>query len=296
MKHKAIILTSYLALVLSCKTETKTTEAKTVNTVNTETTMTDLKTIVNNGQDAFFKNYSEEGIRTYFDENYIQHNPHTPTGIAPVIQFLPALKEAGTTYKTHRLLQDGNLVVAHNTYDNAEAFGAKEMVTFDIYRIENNKIAEHWDAVTPKVTETASGRSQIDGPTVIVDLDKTETNKKIIKNFMKDVMMGENPSKITDYISTETYKQHNTAVKDGLDGLNEAIAYLTSQNNMFVYKKVHKILGEGNFVFTQSEGEWNGGKPYAFYDLYRLKDGKIVEHWDVIQEVPTKQAHTNGMF
>jgi predicted SnoaL-like aldol condensation-catalyzing enzyme len=115
--------------------------------------------------------------------------------------------------------------------------------------------------------------------------------------LIEDVLMGKNPSKITEYISAEQYDQHNPQIKDGLTGIVEAVEYLTSQNNMFKYTKIHKVLGEGNFVLTVSEGEWNGGKKHVFYDLFRMKDGKIVEHWDVIQEIPTEGlAHDNGMF
>ena len=65
---------------------------------------------------------------------------------------------------------------------------------------------------------------------------------------------------------------------------------------MFKYKKIHKVLGEGNFVLTVSEGEWSG-KAQVFYDLFRMKNGKIVEHWDVIQPIPTENlANSNGMF
>lgn len=246
-------------------------------------------------QDAFFKAYDSVAVKKFFAENYIQHNPHIPTGIAPVLSFLPALKKAGTTYQNHRILQDGNFVVMHNTYNNAEAFGAKEVVTFDVWRLENGKVAEHWDAVTAKAKPNPSGRTQVDGETQIADLDKTDENKAIVKNFIDDVLFGKAPEKITDYISTELYLQHNSNIKDGLNGLNEAIQYLISQNNMFTYKTTHKILGEGNFVLSISEGEWNN-KPTSFYDLFRLKNGKIVEHWDVIQEIPEKQANENGMF
>ena len=89
--------------------------------------------------------------------------------------------------------------------------------------------------------------------------------------------------------------QHNVGIKDGLAGLNEAIGQLIEHNDMFKYNKVHKVLGEGNFVVTVSEGEWHG-KPQAFYDLFRLENGLIVEHWDVVQEVPAQMAHSNGMF
>lgn len=263
---------------------------------NMETTdQKDLKTIAIKAQDAFFKDYSEEGVKKYFNEDYIQHNPHVPTGIKPVLEFLPALKKAKTTYTNHRLLQDGDFIIFHNSYDNAQAFGAKEVVTFDIWRMENGKVAEHWDAVTPKVEKTASGRSQVDGSTEIKDLDKTDANKTLVKNFVNDILVNGKNDKLTEYISTEQYDQHNPMVKDGLKGLGEAIKQLTEANQMFTYTKVHKIWGEGNFVVAQSEGEWKG-KTHVFYDLFRIENGKIVEHWDVIQEVPEKMAHNNGMF
>lgn len=260
-----------------------------------EAKMDNLKTIAEKAQAAFFREYSEEGIRKYFREDYIQHNPHVPTGIEPVIGFLPVLKEAQTSYTTHRLLQDGDFIIFHNSYHNAEAFGANEVVAFDIWRMEDGMVAEHWDAITARVKDTASGRSQTDGPSEVVDIERTAENKALITNFVNDVLMGKNPSKITEYISESQYDQHNPAIKDGLSGLNEAIEYLVSQNNMFKYSKMHRVLGEGNFVLTQSEGEWFG-KPQAFYDLFRIEDGKIVEHWDVIQEIPDEMAHRNGMF
>lgn len=264
------------------------------NTDNIEVNST-MKEVAIQAQDAFFKDYDASAVKQYFREDYIQHNPHVPTGIEPVLGFLPVLKEAQTSYQNHRILKDGNFIIMHNTYTNAEAFGAKEVVTFDIWRMQDGQVAEHWDAIAPVVKETASGRSQFDGPTVVEDINKTDENKKLIANFMNDVFFGKAPEKIEDYISAKQYDQHNTMVKDGLDGLQEALAYLVSQNNMFEYHKVHRIFGEGNFVLTQSEGRWNN-KPQAFYDLFRIKEGKIVEHWDIIQEIPSEMAHKNGMF
>ena len=237
-------------------------------------------------------------MRVLANANYIQHNPFIPTGLEPFIQLLPVLKENKTTAENIRMFQDGNYVFMHNIWHNAKPFGADEMVSFDIIRIDDNgKVAEHWDALTPLVKETVNGRTQTDGLKTIEDLDKTETNKALAVALIKDVLMGKNPNKITDYISAKEYHQHNPQIKDGLNGIVEAVQYLTSQNNMFKYTKIHKVLGEGNFVLTVSEGEWNGGKKHAFYDLFRMKDGKIVEHWDVIQEIPTEGlANDNGMF
>lgn len=68
------------------------------------------------------------------------------------------------------------------------------------------------------------------------------------------------------------------------------------QNNKFQFTKIHKVLGEGNFVLTISQGQWNR-TTNAFYDLFRIENNKIVEHWDVIQPVPTDGlANDNGMF
>lgn len=236
-------------------------------------------------------------MRELANADYIQHNPYIPTGLESFIQMLPVLQENGTTAENIRMFQDGNYVFMHNIWRNAKPFGADQMVSFDIIRIdENGKVAEHWDAMTPLVAETASGRTQTDGPTTAVDLDKTEANKAIAKAMVEDILMGKNPNKITDYISAEQYDQHNPAIKDGLSGIVEAVEYLSSQNNMFKYTKIHKVLGEGNFVLTISEGEWNG-TTNVFYDLLRFDEGKAVEHWDVIQPIPTEGlANTNGMF
>jgi len=255
-----------------------------------------MKQAANNAFLALFRDYSEEGVRRYIDPDFIQHNPFVPTGRDALIAFLPGLEKSGISYTNHRILQDGEFVVLHNSFNNAQAFGAEKIVTFDIYRMRDGRAVEHWDAITPMVEKTASGRSQVDGATEIKDLDKTEANKALAVALIEDVLMGKNPSKIADYISAETYHQHNPAIKDGLSGIVEAVQYLTAQNNMFKYKKIHKVLGEGNFVLTVSEGEWSG-KPHAFYDLFRAENGKFVEHWDIIQPIPTENlANNNGMF
>ena len=236
-------------------------------------------------------------MRELANSDYIQHNPFIPTGLEPFIQMLPVLQEHKTQAENIRMFEDGNYVFMHNIWRNAQPFGAEEMVSFDIIRLdENGKVAEHWDALTPLVKETASGRSQTDGPAEVKDLDKTEENKALAKALVEDVLMGKAPEKITEYISTEMYHQHNPQIKDGLEGISEAIEYLVSQNNMFQYTKIHKVLGEGNFALTISEGNWNGTNN-VFYDLFRMENGKIVEHWDVIQAIPTEGlAHENGMF
>ena len=72
---------------------------------------------------------------------------------------------------------------------------------------------------------------------------------------------------------------------------------LATQGLAVKYTKVHKILGEGNFVLVVSEGNF-GDKPSAYYDLYRIQNGKIAEHWDTIQAIPPREEwkNPNGKF
>lgn len=291
--RKALMVMSLAGILASCNTaQTQTAE---VNNQSKTKTMSN-KEIVGTFLGAVAKQDTAT-MRKMANANYIQHNPFIPTGLEPFIGMLPILKEHGTYAENVRMFQDGNYVFMHNIWKNAQPFGAEEMVAFDIIRIdENGKVAEHWDALTPLVKETASGRSQTDGPTKATDLDQTEANKALAKSMVEDILMGKNPNKIADYISAEQYHQHNPDMKDGLAGLGEAVEYLTSQNNMFKYTKIHKVLGEGNFVLTISEGDWSG-KKHAFYDLIRFENRKAVEHWDVIQPIPTEGlAKDNTMF
>ncbi|MEM8837245.1 MAG: nuclear transport factor 2 family protein [Pseudomonadota bacterium] len=246
------------------------------------------KDLLESGMNALFRDFDETAMRALYANDYIQHNPHVPTGLDPVIGLLPVLVEAGFDYRTHRVLEDGDLLLTHTTYQNADVFGASEVVAFDLWRFENGKIAEHWDAIIPKYTETASGRSQTDGTTEIVDLDKTAANKALVESFVRVVLMGGDTDRMDEYISNGVYDQHNPVVKDGPDALKAVLGEI--KNNT-----LHRVVGEGNFVLTQAEGTWSG-KPVAIYDLFRVEAGRIVEHWDVIQEIPSELAHSNGMF
>jgi predicted SnoaL-like aldol condensation-catalyzing enzyme len=138
-------------------------------------------------------------------------------------------------------------------------------------------------------------RTQTDGPTEVTDLDQTEANKALAVALIEDVLMGRDPADHRLHQRREL-RPAQPRIADGLEGIVAAVEALTAQGNMFQYTDIHAVLGEGNFVLTVSEGQWNG-TTNAFYDLFRMEDGMIVEHWDVIQPVPTEGlANTNGMF
>ena len=230
-------------------------------------------------------------------EGYIQHNLAYGTGRDAFVSSVAYLASAPvkTTVNNIRVFEDGDKVFLQTVYNFA---GAGEQVAFDIFRFdENGKIAEHWDNLAAKAEPNPSGRTQIDGTLEIKDLDKTEANREVVKSFLYDVMQGNRPEKTPDYFDGDTYLQHNTGIADGLSGLGAALAALAEQNIKMIYTTVHQVLAQGNFVLAVSEGTF-GGAPTSYYDLWRVEDGKIAEHWDVMETIADKSAwqNQNGKF
>lgn len=230
-------------------------------------------------------------------EDYIQHNLAYGTGRDAFISSVEYLASADekTTVENIRAFEDGDKVFLQTVYNFA---GAGEQVAFDIFRFDKEgKITEHWDNLAAKADPNPSGHTQIDGTTEVTDLDKTEENRKLVEDFLYDVMQGNNLDKTPDYFDGDTYIQHNTGIADGVSGLNEALAALAEQNIQMIYTTTHQVLAQGNFVLAVSEGTF-GDKPTAYYDLWRVENGKIAEHWDVMETIADKSTwqNQNGKF
>lgn len=230
-------------------------------------------------------------------EGYIQHNLAYGTGRDAFVGSVNYLASAPvkTTVQNIRAFEDGDKVFLQTVYNFA---GAGDQVAFDIFRFDaDGKIAEHWDNLTSKAAPNPSGRTQTDGTTEITDLNKTEENRELIMNFLYDVMQGNNSAKTPDYFDGDTYIQHNTGIADGLSGLGTALEALGKQGIAMVYDKVHQVLAQGNFVLAVSEGTF-GGAATSYYDLWRVENGKIAEHWDVMETIAAEETwqNTNGKF
>ncbi|KIC45135.1 mucin [Ruegeria sp. ANG-S4] len=244
---------------------------------------------------AAFIEHDPDAARQLVTADYIQHDPQVPTGAEGLMGLIPLVQQSGMTATTHRVITEGDMVVLHNTYDNADAFGAPSLAAFDIFRVEDGKIAEHWDNLQPIPETTASGRGMTDGPTEITDLDKTQANKALVLGFVRDVLGGAAPENVTNYMDPEVYMQHNPSIEDGLSGLMVAIESFAAQGMVITKFEPQFAVAEGNFVFVATDAIM-GGEPWAFFDLWRVEDGKIVEHWDVVSPIPAEMAHDNGKF
>lgn len=224
-------------------------------------------------------------------KKYIQHNAGAPDGIQGFYGFIKYKPANGYKANVVRVFEDGNYVFTHSEGD---IYGAK--IFFDVFRFENGLIVEHWDNMQTTETTSKSGHSMIDGTIKANDLKKTADNKKLILAMYANVFIGGDLTKIDTYISSEKYIQHNPGSPDGKD----AFAYMmkmAKEQFWFKVNKTHLVLAEGDFVLVQSEGVM-GGKDATFYDLFRVENGKVVEHWDVIEPATPKEQwkNTNGKF
>lgn len=225
-------------------------------------------------------------------DKYIQHNLGAPDGLAGLKSLLQSLPKGTAKVNTVRVYQDGDFVFAHTEYD---FFGPK--TGFDVFRFENGRIVEHWDNLQETAAKPGpSGHTMTDGPTVATDLDKTAANKALMQAYMDDLLQGRRDT-FTSYFKGNSYIQHSPLVADNLTGLFAGLQALAKEGKTVKYTKVHKVLAEGNFVLVMAEGSF-GGVPSAYYDFYRLEDGKIAEHWDTIEAIPPQAQwkNANGKF
>lgn len=224
---------------------------------------------------------------------YTQHNLGVGDGLEGFGAVVSNAPEGGFKAKVIRAFEDGDYVVLQTKYD---FFGPK--AGFDIFRFEDGKIVEHWDNLAEITPPNPSGRTQFDGTTEVSDNGKTAENKALVKGFVSDILLNGKMDKLTDYVNAEKYLQHNSGIADGLDGLGAALKYFADNGLVLEYDTLHKVLGEGNFVLTVSEGKFGKGDHVSYYDLFRVEDGKIVEHWDIIETIAPESTwkNNNGKF
>lgn len=235
----------------------------------------------------------QQAINYVNPTQYTQHNLAVADGLEGFGAVLQALPEGSAKVNVIRAFSDGDYVFSHTDYN---FFGPK--VGFDIFRFENGLIVEHWDNLAVKAdSPNPSNRTQLDGTTVIADLEKTAANKTLVADFVDTILVKGEMDQLGKFIDGENYLQHNTQIADGVSGLAQAFEAMAEQGITMVYSENHIVLGEGNFVLSVSEGSF-AGDPTSFYDLFRVEGNKIVEHWDVIETIPAQDEwkNSNGKF
>jgi predicted SnoaL-like aldol condensation-catalyzing enzyme len=135
-------------------------------------------------------------------------------------------------------------------------------VIFDLFRVKEGKLVEHWDSDSNQASDAG-------GATEPMNPEQTGANRSVVLAYLEQ--------QASHYLASD-YVDHRAATASTL-----------------TYTKVHHVVADGSLVFALSEGTLDG-KPYGFYDLFRLEGGKLAEHWDSRRAVPAMTASGLGIF
>ena len=129
---------------------------------------------------SIFDRKDISAVDRFFADQFVQHDPNIPDGLAGLRQYAANIAASpGARIRIYRTLEDGDLVLLHSKYEGLNGQVAA-LVAFDLFRFKDGKIVEHWGGQEPESPPNPSGHTQVDGPTDIIDRDKTEENRELV--------------------------------------------------------------------------------------------------------------------
>jgi len=233
-----------------------------------------------------------EPVAVVDEAKYIQHNPQTREGSEGLAALFQRLSKSSPRVNIVRAFEDGDFVFAHTEYDFAS-----RKIGFEVFRFEDGRAVEHWDNIQERLGPNQSGRTMVDGPIEAIDLELTESNRALIRNFVEVVLVDGRFERLTEFVDGNNFAEHNPRLGDGVTILRSALEDEDADGRRIDYHRVHRVLAEGSFVLCVSEGNY-GGVHAAFYDLFRIANGKVVEHWDTTEKIAPRSEwkNDNGKF
>lgn len=204
-----------------------------------------------------FNDKDVSAVDDLFGPVYIQHSALAPDGLDGLRGLVSRLTDANG-YQLVRVIADDRLAVTEGVFTG---FAPVPLVGFDLWRIEDGRIVEHWDALGPLAAAQTS-------PT-----DSEETAGP-------DTDPAGNAALVT-------------RVVDGLIG-GAASEQASAGAAGVSYVRLHAVIADRDLVYTRSEGVADG--PVIVNDVWRIHDGRIVERWGLVAAVPAALPHANGAF
>lgn len=130
--------------------------------------------------------------------------------------------------------------------------------------------------------------------TVLAEHAMAQQNKKLVVDFYQNILFAGKLDMIDQYIG-DVYIQHNPQVADGKQALVDMLKGFPPSDQPTA--EIVRAIAENDLVVLHVKNyNWPTERGSAVIDIFRVKDNKIVEHWDVIQSVPKESANNNGMF
>jgi predicted SnoaL-like aldol condensation-catalyzing enzyme len=226
----------------------------------------------------------------YIDQKrFVQHNPYTSDGVEGLRQFIRQSPRDQLHLTAVRAFQDGPYVVTQ-----AKGQRAGKNIFFDIFRFDDGLVVEHWAFSADDAPPNRSGHTQNDGPIEAKHLEDTEKNKSLLGRYYETFHIRGDHSGIEQYFAGDLMIRHEPGVRDGVAEFMRDVEVLMQHRTI---DEIKFLLGQGDFVFIAARGT-HEGESCAYIDLYRMEDGKLVEHWGFPEKIPpqARSKNNNGML
>jgi predicted SnoaL-like aldol condensation-catalyzing enzyme len=240
-----------------------------------------------------------------FSADLIQHDPTLANGRQGERAYIQnkLAQKPRPVFVVKHLLAYGDIVAAHvqvTTTPGNEFSGQAEL---DLFRLnQQGQIVEHWDSIQNVPAKSTSGNSMFstlyhDGR-IPVTAKQEDANRALVSS-LADRLFNKRDLSVLDQYWSPTYIQHNPQMANGVSGLKAALPTFFP---FIAHFNIDYAVADGNYVllFQQSiapgQNINNQFAGAAIADLYHVVNGKVVEHWDIIQNVPTKSVNGHSMF
>ena len=228
---------------------------------------------------------------TYLADDYIEHQYTAGFSKAGLTDYIRGRLEQNPLHKIviHKMLRDADyvfLLVEEKLEHNVDVARA------ELFRIEGDKIAEHWGSHVIDEKNRKNPNGTFDGPQPDRSVDYARNS---VARFEALDLKGFDEQEIEGFYESRTpdYKQHSPKGADGLEGLVDILKKMKAAG-MRMTMKPKRVLVDGDFIMCHRLYDSSPPHPLVnrinTFDLFRFnKDGKAVEHWDVMEDVPTEE-------
>ena len=235
-----------------------------------------------------------EAVRSHTGQRYTQHSSGVPDGAAGFVEFFESFIERNPKREIEivRAIEDERYVFLH-VYQSLND-GEAEWVTADLFDTdERGRVIEHWDVISAFEGPGPSGRTQVDGTTEITDLELTKYNKARVRLFVTEVLQNGDYERFDDYVA-DNLIQHAVGLEDGRDAYRSRLEEAHDAGVQWEF--VFKLVGQGNFVVSYAKSVMDD-EAAAVFNVWRLSEGKIVEHWNNVELIAPRSDWANcGKF
>lgn len=235
---------------------------------------------------------AREAVHAYTGHRYTQHSTGVGDGAEGFLAFFEPFvaRNPQRDIQILRIFEDGPWVFC-SAYQSLND-GAARWVTMDMfYTDEAGLILEHWDTIAPYTDRTASGADMVGGATEVDHNADTKASKALVLEYTKQIRQHGYLDTLDRFVA-EDIVQHSPPIAAGRDGL----ARWLKSDEAGSYEMLFRLFGQGDFVMTYGKRHALG-KDIAVFDLYRVANGLIAEHWMNEEEIgPHETWGNSGKF